>query len=107
MFSSQERAAAWDRRCPRRSPRKNPVSSSRHAIKRDATQRPKRWSATGAQVFALPCDIRRRDQTRRLSEGVTKRWGAVQILINNAGIAQAVNFTDRRDEAWTLPWKPI
>ncbi|MGH7796236.1 MAG: SDR family NAD(P)-dependent oxidoreductase [Candidatus Binatia bacterium] len=54
----------------------------------------------GAQVFALPCDIRRRDQTRRLSEEVTKRWGAVQILINNAGIARAVNFTDMPDESW-------
>jgi 3-oxoacyl-[acyl-carrier protein] reductase len=54
----------------------------------------------GAQVFALPCDIRRRDQTLRLNEEVIKSWGDVQILINNAGVAQAVNFTDMRDEAW-------
>jgi NAD(P)-dependent dehydrogenase (short-subunit alcohol dehydrogenase family) len=54
----------------------------------------------GAQVFAFPCDIRRRDQTLRLNEEVIKSWGDVQILINNAGVAQAVNFTDMRDEAW-------
>jgi len=54
----------------------------------------------GAQIFALPCDIRRRDQTRRLGEEVTRRWGAPQILINNAGIARAVNFTDMPDELW-------
>jgi|GEM_PF-3369108 len=52
----------------------------------------------GAQVFAWPGDIRRRDH---------KRWGDVQILINNAGVAQAVNFTDMRDEARDIPWKPI
>lgn len=43
----------------------------------------------GAQVFAWPGDIRRRDH---------KRWGDVQILINNGGVAQAVNFTDMRND---------
>lgn len=61
----------------------------------------------GAQAFAWPGDIRRRDQTLRSNEEVIKRWGDVQILINNAGVAQAVNFTDMRDEARDIPWKPI
>lgn len=61
----------------------------------------------GAQVFAWPGDIRRRDQTLRSNEEVIKRWGDVQILINNAGVAQAVNFTDMRDEARDIPWKSI
>ena len=55
---------------------------------------------SGVQVCALPCDIRQRDQTRRLAEEVTSRWGAVQILINNGGIARAVRFTDMPDELW-------
>jgi len=54
----------------------------------------------GAQILAVPCDIRRRDQARRLGEEITRRWGAVQILVNNAGIAKAVNFTDMPDELW-------
>ena len=54
----------------------------------------------GAQVLALPCDISRREQVRRLEEEVTARWGAVQILINNAGVARAVNFSDMSDDLW-------
>ena len=54
----------------------------------------------GAQVLALPCDISRRQQVRNLGEEITTRWGAVQILVNNAGIARAVNFTDMPDDLW-------
>lgn len=54
----------------------------------------------GAQVLALPCDISRREQVRGLGKEITARWGAVQILINNAGIARAVNFTDMPDDLW-------
>ena len=54
----------------------------------------------GAQVIALQCDIRRRDQTRRLDEKIVGRWGTVQVLVNNAGIARAVNFPDMPDELW-------
>jgi NAD(P)-dependent dehydrogenase (short-subunit alcohol dehydrogenase family) len=53
-----------------------------------------------AQVIALSCDIRSRDQTRRLAEEVVRLWGTVQVLINNAGIARAVNFPDMPDELW-------
>jgi NAD(P)-dependent dehydrogenase (short-subunit alcohol dehydrogenase family) len=54
----------------------------------------------GAQVFALPCDISRRDQVRSLDEKIKARWGDVQILINNAGIARAVSFSDMPDDLW-------
>jgi NAD(P)-dependent dehydrogenase (short-subunit alcohol dehydrogenase family) len=54
----------------------------------------------GAQVLALPCDVRRQEQTRRLDEEIGGRWGAVQVLINNAGIARAVSFPDMPDELW-------
>jgi NAD(P)-dependent dehydrogenase (short-subunit alcohol dehydrogenase family) len=54
----------------------------------------------GAQVFALPCDISRRDQVRSLGEEIKARWGDVQILINNAGIARAVSFSDMPDDLW-------
>jgi NAD(P)-dependent dehydrogenase (short-subunit alcohol dehydrogenase family) len=54
----------------------------------------------GAQVLALACDISRRDRVRSLGQAITERWGAVQILINNAGIARAVSFTDMPDDVW-------
>jgi NAD(P)-dependent dehydrogenase (short-subunit alcohol dehydrogenase family) len=54
----------------------------------------------GAQVLALPCDVSRRDEVRKLEKEITTRWGDVQILINNAGIARAVSFSDMPDDLW-------
>jgi NAD(P)-dependent dehydrogenase (short-subunit alcohol dehydrogenase family) len=54
----------------------------------------------GAQVLALPCDISDRDAMLDLQKEIAARWGAVQILINNAGIARAVKFTDMPDDVW-------
>jgi len=54
----------------------------------------------GAQVLALPCDISRRDEVRILEKEISTRWGDVQILINNAGIARAVSFSDMPDDLW-------
>ena len=54
----------------------------------------------GAQVLALPCDIRRRDQVRSLGKAIAARLGTVRILVNNAGVARAVNFTDMPDDLW-------
>ena len=54
----------------------------------------------GAQVLALPCDIFHRDQVRSLDAKIKAHWGDVQILINNAGIARAVSFSDMPDDLW-------
>jgi NAD(P)-dependent dehydrogenase (short-subunit alcohol dehydrogenase family) len=54
----------------------------------------------GAQVLALPCDISDRDAMLDLQKEIAARWGAVQILINNASIARAVKFTDMPDDVW-------
>jgi len=54
----------------------------------------------GARVLAIACDVTDRNQVRNLGAEIAKRWGAVQILINNAGIARAVSFSDMLDEQW-------
>lgn len=59
-----------------------------------------KMARNGAQVLALPCDISRRDQVQSLGNEIRTRWGDVQILVNNAGIARAVNFTDMPDDLW-------
>jgi len=74
------------------------VIAARHQERLNAEA--KEMERNGAQVLALPCDVRHRDQTARLGEEITKHWGAVQVLINNAGIARAVNFTDMPDDLW-------
>ena len=54
----------------------------------------------GAQVRAIACDVTQRDQVTGLAEQIARQWGAVQILINNAGIARAVSFADMPDGLW-------
>jgi NAD(P)-dependent dehydrogenase (short-subunit alcohol dehydrogenase family) len=57
-------------------------------------------SANGGQVLALPCDVTIRGQVKSLTEQIGNRWGAVQVLINNAGVARGVSFVEMRDELW-------
>jgi NAD(P)-dependent dehydrogenase (short-subunit alcohol dehydrogenase family) len=74
------------------------VITARDRKRLDATA--EKTGENGAQVLALPCDISRRDQVRSLGDEIKERWGDVQILINNAGIAQAVSFSDMPDDLW-------
>jgi NAD(P)-dependent dehydrogenase (short-subunit alcohol dehydrogenase family) len=54
----------------------------------------------GGKVLALPCDVTRREQVAALGEKIRAQLGAVQILINNAGIARAMKFLDMPDSLW-------
>jgi NAD(P)-dependent dehydrogenase (short-subunit alcohol dehydrogenase family) len=42
----------------------------------------------GADVLAVPCDVTDRDQVDSLVRSVRERFGAVDVLINNAGVIQ-------------------
>ena len=41
--------------------------------------------ASGAECLALPCDVRDPDQIGRLLDATLERFGAVDVLVNNAG----------------------
>lgn len=45
-------------------------------------------AARGAQVLAFPCDVTERAQVRELVEVVTRHFGRVDVLVNNAGSIQ-------------------
>ncbi len=53
-----------------------------------------------AKALPLPCDITRKQEVESLNREVTRRLGAVQILVNNAGIAPAVSFLEMDDRLW-------
>jgi NAD(P)-dependent dehydrogenase (short-subunit alcohol dehydrogenase family) len=57
-------------------------------------------SREGGQPLALTSDVTRRDQLETLNKTIQKRLGAVQILINNAGVAPAVSFLEMTDAFW-------
>ncbi len=57
-------------------------------------------SASGGRVLPLRCDVTDREQVHSLAAEIASRWGAVQVLVNNAGIARAARLIDMADELW-------
>lgn len=50
--------------------------------------------ARGAEVLAMPCDITNRSQTDEFARVVQHRYGAIDVLINNAGVMQVAPLED-------------
>jgi NAD(P)-dependent dehydrogenase (short-subunit alcohol dehydrogenase family) len=55
---------------------------------------------TGAEALAVQCDVRKIDDVRRLVNDTLRRFGAIHILVNNAGTVPAIKFTDIDDTHW-------
>jgi 3-hydroxybutyrate dehydrogenase len=53
-----------------------------------------------AKVLPLSCDVAQKAEVEALKQQITRRLGAVQILINNAGIAPAAAFLEMEDALW-------
>ena len=43
-------------------------------------------ASLGAEVLAVPTDVEKRDEVERLADLTLERYGAVHILVNNAGV---------------------
>ena len=54
----------------------------------------------GDAVAQLPCDLRDRHATTRLVDEAVGRFGALDSVVNNAGIAPASSFVDQPDEVF-------
>lgn len=46
-------------------------------------------------------DVSRREEVHKMVEGVLKKYGRIDVLINNAGISENKLFTDVSDQDWT------
>jgi NAD(P)-dependent dehydrogenase (short-subunit alcohol dehydrogenase family) len=55
---------------------------------------------TGAEVLAVPCDVQQLPDVQRLVTETMRRFGAIHILVNNAGSVPAMQFTDVNDAKW-------
>jgi len=55
------------------------------------------------EVDGLPCDVRRADQVEALLDGAVERFGRLDALVNNAGLAVGLTpVTELSEEDWRL-----
>jgi 3-oxoacyl-[acyl-carrier protein] reductase len=57
-------------------------------------------AATGAEVLAVPADLRKVEQINRLMEQTLAHYGQLDILVNNTGGPPAGRFEAHDDAAW-------
>lgn len=57
-------------------------------------------SRTAGEILPLPADVTREGDIVRLVEAVRKKWGAIHILVNNAGGPPGGPFETHSLEAW-------
>lgn len=69
----------------------NTSRAEAEALCREITQ-------NGGNAVAIQADVSKRNETQRLFEETKDVFGAVDVLVNNAGIAQIKLFTDITDE---------
>jgi NAD(P)-dependent dehydrogenase (short-subunit alcohol dehydrogenase family) len=57
-------------------------------------------TAAGGSAWAVTTDVTKPEQCQRLSDAVAARFGRIDVLVNNAGIADKHMRISRCDEAW-------
>ncbi len=54
----------------------------------------------GGRAVALPADLRRAEECRRVVEAAARAHGGLRILVNNAGVGAAHPVAETSDEEW-------
>jgi 3-oxoacyl-[acyl-carrier protein] reductase len=55
----------------------------------------------GTRPLAVPCDVTREEDVQRLFDRAVAEHGAVDVLVNNAGLGGTANVADMTDEQWS------
>lgn len=58
--------------------------------------------SAGAEAIAIRADVTRADEVRNMAAQALKKFGAVHILVNNAGILRPTRFLDIPEAEWDL-----
>ena len=58
------------------------------------------WENYGVQVLAMKCDVKSPQEVKEVVKTAANSFEKIQVLVNNAGIAQQKLFTDITDEDW-------
>ena len=75
------------------------VISDQH-VRRLGETRDELAAAHGDRVWAQPCDVTDESAVAALVEGAVRRFGRIDVLINNAGLGGTSSVLDMTDEEW-------
>lgn len=76
------------------------VAGQYHSNEASANQLKNELEAVGCEFFICRCDVSDSSAVEAMFSETEKNLGIVEVLINNAGIAQQKLFTDITDEDW-------
>lgn len=68
----------------------------------DAERTAAELRGSGAEAIAVQGDVTKADEVRRAVAEVVARFGAVHVLVNNAGILRPTTFLDIPEAEWDL-----
>ena len=68
--------------------------------KQEAEATASELEARGCKIMVVQADLRNSEQVKAMIDKIEKYWAPVDVLVNNAGIAQQKLFTDLTDEDW-------
>jgi len=57
-------------------------------------------AALGGDAFYLRCDVRREEDLQAAAAELERRWGGVDVVVNNAGVAGAGAIEEVTEEDW-------
>ena len=56
----------------------------------------------GEKTFGIQCDVRNSRQVKQMVESAVKKWGTIDVLVNNAGIDRPMPVWEMDDNTWDL-----
>jgi len=54
----------------------------------------------GQECVSFRADVRERESLSRITHAIHKRWGRLDVLVNNAGVNKPTDFDKITDEDW-------
>lgn len=60
----------------------------------------KEIEAKGGEAMAVKCDVSKKEEVDKMIETAIKKWGKLDIFVNNAGICQFKPFLDISEADW-------
>jgi 3-oxoacyl-[acyl-carrier protein] reductase len=91
--------AAAARRCLEEGARV--VVSDHHERRLDETRAELAKEFGDDRVHAIVCDVTREEHVNALIDGTARRFGTLDVLINNAGLGGTASLLEMTDEQWT------